>query len=73
MARPIMPKQEDAIIIEDDERRVTKIVDSTFWPEEPELWFTQFDSLPSVATDDKAKYAHILSKIEPSRREKSKT
>jgi len=63
-----MPKQEGAIIIEDGETRVTKIAVRIppFWPEKPELWFTQLGRQFALCgiTDDEAKYAHVLSKIE---------
>jgi len=38
-----------------------------FLPEEPELWFMQLEGQFSLCgiTDDEAKYAHVLSKIEP--------
>jgi len=43
--QPVMLKQEGKILIEDDETRVSKIAVriSPFWPEEPELWFTQLE------------------------------
>jgi len=63
-----MPKKE-AITIEDDETHVSKIAVRIppFWPEEPELWFMQLEGQFTLCgiTDDEAKYAHVLSKIEP--------
>jgi len=64
-----MPKREGAIEIDDDGARVSKIVIRVppFWPEEPELWFLQLERQFALCgiTDDEAKYAHVLSKIEP--------
>jgi len=63
-----MPKKE-AIIIEDEEAQVSKIVVRIppFWPEEPELWFMQLEGQFTLCgiMDDEARYAHVLSKIEP--------
>jgi len=63
-----MPKLEGAIEI-DEGARVSKIAVRVppFWPEEPELWFLQLEGQFALCgiTDDEAKYAHVLSKIEP--------
>jgi len=64
-----MPKKEGTILIEDDESRMAKIAIRIppFWPEEPELWFTQLEGQFTLCgvTDDESRYAHVLSKIEP--------
>jgi len=64
-----MPKLERAIEIDDEGARVSKIAVRVppFWPEEPELWFLQLEGQFALCgiTDDEAKYAHVLSKIEP--------
>jgi len=63
-----MPKRE-AVIIDDEDTHVSKIAVRIppFWPEEPELWFMQLEGQFTLCgiIDDEAKYAHILSKIEP--------
>jgi len=63
-----MPKKE-AIVIDEEEPQVAKIAIRIppFWPEEPELWFVQLEGQFTLCgiTDDEAKYAHVLSKIEP--------
>jgi len=61
-----MPKRE-AVIIDDEDTHVSKIAPPPFWPEEPELWFMQLEGQFTLCgiIDDEAKYAHILSKIEP--------
>jgi len=58
--QPVMPKQEGAILIEDDKTRIFKIVIRIlpFWPEEPELWFTQLEgqfALCNSLTDNESK------------------
>jgi len=63
-----MPKKDGTAVIEDDESHIIKIAVRIlpFWPEEPELWFTQLEGqfiLCGITND--AKYAHVLSKIEP--------
>jgi len=64
-----MPKKEGTILIEDDESLSAKIAVRIppFWPEEPELWFTQLEGQFTLCgiTDDETRYAHTLSKIEP--------
>jgi len=64
-----MPKKEGAAVMEEDESRITKIAVRIppFWPEEPELWFTQLEGQFTLCgiNDDEARYAHVLSKIEP--------
>jgi len=65
-----MLKKEGAIIIEDDdETRVSAVRIPPFWPKEPELWFMQLEEQFTFCdiTDDDAKYAHVLSKIESKR------
>jgi len=63
-----MPKKE-AVIIDDEDTRISKIAVRIppFWPEEPELWFMQLEGQFALCgiTDDEARYAHVLSKIEP--------
>jgi len=63
-----LPKKE-AIIIDDEDTQVSKIAVRIppFWPEEPKLWFMQLEGQFTLCgiTDDEAKYAHVLSKIEP--------
>jgi len=63
-----MPKKE-AIIIDDEETLISKIAVRIppFWSEEPELWFMQLEGQFTLCgiSDDEAKYAYVLSKIEP--------
>jgi len=54
--------------MEKDESHITKIAVRIppFWPEESELWFTAGSQFTLCGiNDDEAKYAHVLSKIEP--------
>ncbi|XP_070158995.1 uncharacterized protein [Polyergus mexicanus] len=65
-----MPKEREAtIIVDDEESKVNRIAVRIppFWPEEPELWFAQLEGQFSLCgvTQDEAKYAYVLSKIEP--------
>jgi len=62
-------RKKEAIIIDDEETHISKIAVRIppFWPEEPELWFMQLEGQFTLCgiTDDEARYAHVLSKIEP--------
>lgn len=65
-----MPKDKDmTIIVDDEESKVNRIAVRIppFWPEEPELWFAQLEGQFSLCgiTQDEAKYAYVLSKMEP--------
>jgi len=64
-----MPKTTTPAVIDDDDNHAAKISVRVppFWPEEPELWFAQLEGQFAICkiTDDEAKYAYVLSRIEP--------
>jgi len=64
-----MPKTTAIPVIDDDDNHAAKISVRVppFWPEEPELWFAQLEGQFAICkiTDDEAKYAYVLSRVEP--------
>ncbi|XP_020299108.1 uncharacterized protein LOC109863283 [Pseudomyrmex gracilis] len=62
-------KQDTTICLNDDETLSSKatIRIPAFWPEDPELWFAQLESQFAICEmkSDEAKYAYVLSKLEP--------
>lgn len=63
-----MPRYQDGTI-SDEEAQSSKMLIKIppFWPEEPELWFAQLEGQFAFCkiTTDKARYAYVLSRIEP--------
>ncbi|XP_020298614.1 uncharacterized protein LOC109862862 [Pseudomyrmex gracilis] len=62
-------KQETTILVSDEEgisSRATMRIPA-FWPEDPEIWFAQVESQFALCgvKEDEAKYAYVLSKLEP--------
>jgi len=61
-----MAYQDSTVILDDSVSRVAVRI-PLFWPEESELWFAQLERQLAICgiTEDEAKYAQVLSKIEP--------
>jgi hypothetical protein len=63
-----MPRTAAPVIVDDKENQ-TKLAIRVppFWPEEPELWFAQLEGQFALSKiiDDEARYAYVLSRIEP--------
>jgi len=61
-----MSYQNSTVILDDSVSRVAVRI-PPFWSEEPELWFAQLEGQLAICgvTEEEAKYAHVLSKIDP--------